>query len=338
MKKLIAISLIALTLVIAATLTHDVSAISKKEKKIRDDIRKKLDRALEGKYSNAEIISLKKFNSNSTVTIWNKTKAAPIPPPVPPTCLPTEHLENGKCVPNETPSPLNSTDVCMSGDIEGTSVIDEMGTQGCDLTVALGDLGYDSNLAAFKKQNWDKCVIGNHDAAEDGSDKLYKEALAYCGDSWFMKIGNSTLLMGFNTNGNLNTQLGTAQDKVMDPVFMSGINNVHIITHKPCVVPPASHHPVEAKVKTFCDSLKDKVPAGVKVYFDASHNHVMAQTKDGLKNEAGGGGRSHYDCGTNAEWVFCNDKNYGFLKYTIGNDGTTASEFITTSGSVLYPK
>ena len=104
--------------------------------------------------------------------------------------------------------------------------------------------------------------------------------------------------MGFNTNGNLDTQLGTAQGLVTNPTFMQGIKDLFILSHKPCFTSPNSHHPVESKVKTLCDSLAHYIPTGIKVYYIAGHNHQMASTVDGLKFISGGGGRSHYSCGT----------------------------------------
>jgi len=35
----------------------------------------------------------------------------------------------------------------------------------CNLKIGLGDLGYGSDLSYFKSLNFNKCVIGNHDAA-----------------------------------------------------------------------------------------------------------------------------------------------------------------------------
>ena len=40
---------------------------------------------------------------------------------------------------------------------------------------------------------------------------IVKEAPAYCGDWWNVKIGNAAMLFGFNTNGDLNKQLKTAR-------------------------------------------------------------------------------------------------------------------------------
>jgi hypothetical protein len=340
MKQLFVVSLIILTLVLAPTLTQDLFAKKKSaDSKAKDAIIKALGKAVEGKFSKIELSSFKLFDSNVTVTYWNKTSGPVIPPP-PPKCLPTEHLENGKCVPNTTPSTANSTIVCMVGDIGGTAVSAQMDKQGCDVKIGLGDLTYKSTIDNFVKLKFDKCVVGNHDANENAKgDPIVKQALLLCGESWWLKVGNSTLFMGFNTNGNLDTQLGAAQDFLTNTTFMQGITNVHFLSHKPiCMTPPNSHHPLELPA-TFCDSLLHYVPAGVKVYFENGHNHVLAQTKDGQTSTVGGGEKSHYGCGTNAIWVFCNNNDFGFLMIIIDNhNGNQVSKFISTSGTQLYPK
>ena len=43
-------------------------------------------------------------------------------------------------------------------------------------------------------------------------------------------------------------------------------------------------------MKAFCDSLASYIPAGIKVYYVAAHNHQLASTIDGTKFISGGGG------------------------------------------------
>jgi len=132
------------------------------------------------------------------------------------------------------------------------------------------------------------------------------------------------MLFGFNTNGNLEDQLVAAKK-----VSLKGIKNVFVMSHKPCYTSPNSHHPVEPNVKAFCDSLASSIPAEIKVYYIAAHNHQLASTTDGTKFISGGGGRSHYECGTDAVWNFCDNKNYGFLEITINTiNGNIASNFV----------
>ena len=61
----------------------------------------------------------------------------------------------------------------------------------------------------------------------------------------------------------------------------------------------------------------------------------MSQSKDGLYKQIGSGGRSHYTCGTNTDFPWCNNVNYGFLQYTIKPDGTTTWQWIDYNGRVL---
>ena len=68
-------------------------------------------------------------------------------------------------------NPISNTNkIAIVGDISGTSVRDSIKELTPDLVVTLGDLGYKSSLSTFKKDysifNL-KCVVGNHDSAED---------------------------------------------------------------------------------------------------------------------------------------------------------------------------
>jgi hypothetical protein len=293
---------------------HLDSAIAKsKDSKARNDFIKKAGRAVEGKWSKIEISNMSLFGSNSTITFYNKTKTVIIPP------TPTPE-------PTPTPTPTgNTTTVCTVGDLSGSTVPNKM--KGCDVKIGIGDLGYSKDLSYFKGLNFDKCVIGNHDAKEDGdSDPIVKEALAYCGDHWTLAIGNGTLLIGMNTNGDIPSQI-TAINQALQ--IASGIKTVVLISHKPCYTSPNSHHPVESNIKTLCESLVNSIPQGLKVYYVAAHNHQMASTVDGLKFVSGAGGRSHYACSTDNIWNFCDDKNYGYLEMKIdNNNGNIGTKFV----------
>lgn len=328
-----------LALFLAPTLTHDLFAKSK-DSKAKDAIIKALGKSVEGHYAKISEMSYQLFGSNNTVVFWNKT-TGPVVPPSPPTCLPTEHFENGKCVPNVIPTNTTGSVVAIVGDVSGTAVRDGIKKVNPDLVIVVGDLGYQSSLSWFKSNYYNafdhvRCVVGNHEDTEDGSASLLKEAKALCGESWYQKVGNATLFIGVNTNGNLDTQLGSVQDLLMNTVFMDGITNVHFVSHKPiCSTPPNSHHPLELD-KTFCNNLIQYTPTGVKIYFDNGHNHVYAETKDDLTKTVGSGGKSHYSCGTNAVWIYCNNKDYGFLAYTINaTNGDSVSHFYGTTGKVI---
>jgi len=280
----------------------------------------------------AYIFSVEAIDNNGSSTLKSVTVNAVLSAPIP--------------IPVPTPQPTSNQTlkVIMTGDIEnspaGIAVFNQIKVQNPDNVIILGDLGYQSNLAWFKSTygtlgNKINCVIGNHESSnEDGSASLQAEATAYCADSYYIKK-NHVLFLGFNTNGNLNTQLGSAQQLVMNPDFMNGIKSVHIMSHKDCAAPPNSHHTVESKVLTFCNSLKAKIPTNVKVYFDQAHNHVMSASVDGTYKQIGAGGKSHYTCGVSAAFPFCDNVHFGFLEYIIKPDGTTTSSFMDYNGKVI---
>ena len=337
----VAILLVALVISIALIPHNFVQAATSSDvkKKVIDAI----SRQVEGDWSHLKLVIIREAGQ-ARVTVYNTTKpitppVTPPPPVPPPTCLPNQHLENGVCVANPPTPTGNISKVCLLGDIDGTSITSKMtgSGSGCNLKIGLGDLTYKSDLADFKKLNFNRCVIGNHDAPEDGSSSIYTEALAYCGDSWYQKIGKATLVMGFNTNGDLTKQVSTASNVLLNTETMKDIKTLAVVTHKPCYTNPNAHHPVEAKVKTFCDKLQANTPTGVKTIYIAAHNHVLSSTVDQTKFTAGGGGRSHYSCGTDTVWTFCDAENYGYLELTVdNNNGNTVGHFIGSDGKVLH--
>jgi len=296
-------------------------------------------------------------------------------PPQPPTCSPTQFyntttkqcqdkpITDPNCPPtqfyNDTskqcqnlppvtpppqPQPAPTTiKVIMLGDVadgsSGTSVFNAVKAQNADNIIILGDLGYASSLSWFKQTygslgNKLNCVLGNHEAAnEDGSSSLESETKKYCANSYYIKK-NSVLFLGFNTNGDLTGQATSAGKLLQSSSFMQGIKSVHIMSHKGCAVPPNSHHTVE--VKSFCDAIKAKIPSTVKTYYDSAHNHVMSSSTDGVYKQSGAGGKSHYECGTDSQFNWCNNSSYGFLVYTIKPDGTTTWQFVDYNGRVLH--
>jgi hypothetical protein len=228
--------------------------------------------------------------------------------------------------------------VALVGDLDGNRVVDAVAKSKSDYNIALGDLGYDSSLSWFKNA-WgglenSKCVIGNHDSPEDGSEAIYREARALCGEFWFEKVANSTLFIGFNTQGNLQTQLASAQ-ALVSGADMEGIKNVVLVSHKPCATPPKSHHGVESNVKVFCDGVKSKLPSGINLYGVAAHNHFMSQTADGKWFVSGAGGRSHYEGQTGSGWDYFNNHDDGYLVMQITN-GNIGSFFYGVNGGLIH--
>lgn len=336
--KVILATIIITVLLSAAVLGH-VDAKSK-DSKAKDAIIKALGKAVEGKYSKIDLMSVSKLNDSSSVFFYNKTKG-PITPPVPvPIPCPTGSVViNGGCVP-PTPSPPNPpplptgevTTICLAGDLSGNAVPSAM--KDCNMKIGLGDLGYKSDLSYFKGLKFDKCVIGNHDALEDGSSAIYQEALAYCGDHWSLKTANNTvLILGFNTNSDPSIQISWAKSIMSDSKNMQNVKTVIVISHKNGHVFPNAHHPAEAK-SLYSQIEQIQLPTGVKLFEISGHNHDLAQ--GGNWYIAGAGGRSHYACGTDALWTFCNNSNYGYLKLTIDNkNGAITSAFYDTNNKKL---
>ena len=288
---------------------HDLQAKSK-DTKAKDAIIKAIGKSVEGKYSTIKLIQLSKSNVSGYVIAYNTTKATPTPPPPVP--------------PNPPPTPTGpTTKVCLVGDLKGSTVPSKM--KDCNLKIGLGDLGYGSDLSYFKGLHFDKCVAGNHDTKEDGSSSLESETIAYCGDHWSQKIANgTTLLIGINTNGDSTSQKNFVQSAISQNLQ---VKTIVIMSHKGGHVPPNSHHPAEAA--NLYAQLESIIPANVHLYEVYGHNHVSSSTP--IKNwyQAGAGGKSFYECGTDSVWTYCDNKTLQYLELTVdNNNGNTAAKFV----------
>jgi predicted phosphodiesterase len=307
--------LLVLVVVSMIVLPHSFVDAKSKDKKAKSAIIKAIGKAVEGKYSTIKLIQLSKSNVTGYVLAYNNTKAVP-----PPVVLPNPP-------PNPPPTPSgNISKVCLVGDLSGSTVPNLMKANGCDLKIGLGDLGYQSDLSYFKGLKFDKCVVGNHDATEDGSSAIYKEALAYCGDHWSLKIVNgTTLILGFNTNGDITTQVQSAKTAISQN---PQVQNIILVSHKGGHVPPNSHHPAEAS--TLYKQLEPLIPSSIKLYEIFGHNHVSSAAPSKNWYQAGAGGKSFYSCGTDdVVWTYCDNKSLQYLELTISNsDGATAAKFI----------
>ena len=341
----------------------NAATLTQKDNEAKQTIITNMSNSVDHKYSRYDLITGSMKGDNSTFVIYNNTGNQTVPPPV--VCGPGTHEENGACVPDVprcpdnqvwnatsqqcedkpvTPPPKptgNVTKINLAGDFLGTGTMNAMAKLDAILNLALGDMGYQKDLntfmSNFNKLPGHKCTPGNHDQAEDGSAALAKSSSEYCGDIWMQKVANdTTLIVGYNTNGNLDTLLGTAQGALMNAQFMDGVKNVVLVSHKPCEVHPNAHHGVESNVKTFCQSFDAKVPAGVKIYHVSAHNHEIASTKDGHNFLVGGGGQTtHRGCGTDSTWNFCKTQS-GFLQLEINNDsGEIKGTFYNTNGGVI---
>lgn len=338
MNKLLALCVTAILVIALITSTSHAFAITSSEakKKITDAIAKEV----EGDWSKLKLVIIRE-SGQSRVTIWNTTKPIPIPPVI---CPQGQHVENGICVPDTTPTSV--TKVALVGDISGITVRDAIKKRNPDLVIGLGDLTYSSTLSSFKDNYGNtfgaklRCVIGNHDSTEDGSSAIYIEAKQYCHEVWYVKLQGGAIFIGFNSNGDLSTngnQFNYIKGLLTNTTLMNGVKTVHIDSHKPCFKnPPNMHHNIESNVKTFCSNILSVMSSSVTVYFENGHNHVVAKSANGLWYTSGGGGRSHYSCGTNSEWPFCNNQKYGFLELTIDKtSGATVGTFYDTGGNKL---
>ena len=281
------------------------------------------------------------FNTTS-----NQCEVIPNPNPDNQTETPTD---------NQTIPQITEAKIIGVGDVEcsgdGLKVLNQIKKENPTLVLNLGDLCYDSSTSNYLSSwgtlgNLLACVIGNHDAEEDGSAELYKDFLAYCGNDYFVKQAGF-LVQGLNTNDNdagLKSQAQQFTSRLKNATFMEGTHTVIVASHKAiCETPPNSHHPVteDAKAKAvktiFCVPIKDAVPAGVKLIFLNGHNHIMAQGQQGgiTYVESGAGGRSHYECGTNTIFNMCNNTKWGYWMIEGSVNGTASFGFKDINGGVV---
>jgi predicted phosphodiesterase len=241
----------------------------------------------------------------------------------------------------------------------GTTRIDAVGDLDCsnglhdqikkdkpDYFIALGDLCYNPDLSEFHS-TWNDinngkefaCVIGNHDAEEDGNPTIFKQVQQYCKDHWYRKVaGGTTLLLGLDTNGDIQSQILWGQNLVTDQSIMKGVKTVIFFSHKMAHSPP-SHHHVESSTIELYEKIQSSIPKGIGIYEVAGHNHIMAESKNGHWFVSGAGGESHYQGFTTvSDWPFVNDKDYGYLQLQIdNNDGNVIStHFYGLDGGLIH--
>ena len=263
---------------------------------------------------------------------------------------------------NVTNSGNVNSSIIRAGKINDTTnitVIDTVGDIDCSnnlpaqvekdnptLFIAIGDLCYKKDLTKFKNTYADlkdgkklACLIGNHDSEEDGNLIILNQTQEYCGDHWYRKIANDTiLLIGLNTNGDTILQTKWGQSLVTNATLMKGIKNVLLLAHKPAHTPPESHHPAESSTIRMISNIEGNISKSIQVYEIAAHNHFMAESSDGRWFITGAGGRSHYEGTTNLEWPFVNKIDYGYLQFKINNtDGKVLStQFYGLDGRLIH--
>ena len=250
--------------------------------------------------------------------------------------------ETEACVINTPPpQPLKDIKAVVVGDVyDGTSgkaVYEQIKKQNADYVFVLGDIynkvdWFKASYGSLGDKMW--CVIGNHDADnEDGSAEVEKVMLEFCVNSYWIKYGGNLFLL-YNTNDNQNTLIDGTKKVFSNSTITNGVKNVFVLGHKGCQVPPNSHHPA-GEIKALCDYLKSNI--SVKAYYITAHNHVYSENKDKTIIQTGAGGKSHYTCGTNVEFPYCNNSSYGFVLLNIKADGSAVtSSFIDYNGVVKH--
>ena len=265
-------------------------------------------------------------------------------------CIPGYHEdETESCVidteepgPGPEPTPeASTTSIVVMGDVKGNTgikVSDAAKKENADNYVTVGDSGY-TKTTEYYNTNFEQklgpgkndCVIGNHDEEEDGSAQLGKDFAKLCGDHWSRVTANgTTLLVGLNTNGDRQTQI----DYYKDVVDNGNYSNILVFSHKNGHIPPNSHHPAEAAA--LYKAVEDSTPDNIRLLQIYGHNHIMGAAWVKGWFIIGAGGASHYSCGTNETWTFCNNDDYGYLKIVINNNNAAlTAAFYDINGKIL---
>ena len=243
-------------------------------------------------------------------------------------------------------STKDTTKIDAAGDLDCSNGLhDQIKNDKPDYFIALGDLCYNPDLSKFENTWKDfssgegfACIIGNHDAEEDGNSKIFKQAQEFCNDHWYRKVaGGTTILLGINTNGDIQNEILWGQKTLSNQDIMNGVKTVIIFSHKMAHSPP-SHHQVESSTKELYEKIQAKIPNGVGIYEVVGHNHIMAESKNGHWFVSGAGGASHYDASTDPDWPFVNDKDYGYLQIQIDNTNgeITSTHFYGLDGTLIH--
>ena len=246
----------------------------------------------------------------------------------------------------EHKSVSDTTKIDAVDDLDCSNTLhDQIEKDNPDYFIALGDLCYNSDLTEFQNKwndfNGEKgaCVIGNHDAEEDGNPNLFKQAQEFCKDHWYRKVaGGTTLLLGLDTNGDVQNEIVWGQKVLSDQNIMIGVKTVILFSHKMAHSPP-SHHHIESSTIELYQKIQSSIPHGIEVYEVAAHNHIMAESKNAHWFVSGAGGESHHqDSSTNSVWSFVNDKDYGYLQIQIDNNNgnVVSSHFFGLGGELIH--
>ena len=239
------------------------------------------------------------------------------------------------------------TIIDAAGDLDcSNNLHDQVKNDKPDYFVALGDLCYKSNLSDFKETFGDfkkadklKCVIGENESEKIGNKKIFKEAQKYCGDHWHFKTAdNSVLLIGLNTDGDIDVQSQWAQSLVTNGKLMKGVESVMLFIHKPVHTPSGSEHQAENSIVQMYSKIENKLPQGIQVYEISAHNHFMAESDNNRWFISGAGGGEKLDnINSSSQWPFVNDEKEGYLKIKIDEDNgkIISSQFYGIDGKII---
>jgi predicted phosphodiesterase len=246
-----------------------------------------------------------------------------------------------------------------NGNSKEVTIIDTAGNLDCsnkmhdqvkkdkpDYFVALGNLCSGSDLSDFKdtyndfkNDNKLKCIIGDRESEKSGNQELFSETKKYCGDHWHLKTANKKVLMiGFNTDGDIDSQTDWGQSLVSDSKLMKGIKSILLFGHKAAHTPPESELQDENIVQMYSE-IKSKATEDVKFYEIAAHNHLMAESENGRWFISGAGDGDESGSGkTSSKWIFVNTEEEGYLKIKINdnNGKISSSHFYNLDGKLIH--
>ncbi len=237
-----------------------------------------------------------------------------------------------------------TVDLAAAGDFscgsEGKKTVTKMKSAEPDLLAFLGDLSYASSEKCFLNQlsGLDKAtlaiIVGNHDAAEDGSAKNTKEITDFTGKKTFYRMNDPTGKVDLFV---LDTQQKLGRDTPQYNWLAGELANSDawykvVAFHKPAASCTCKHSPsglYSVLQELFVANHVDLVLQG------HNHNYQRFTQTDGVVwILVGTGGKSSYTLKTPSDefpvTARAFDKTNGFLKLAFAADSTAVHEFSGT--------
>jgi len=177
-------------------------------------------------------------------------------------CPEDEHLEDGQCVPNGSPTIPDPITAAMAGDIGcssagGLTTLLAGSIEDLNLFVADGDLSYTSSIDCFTDDldaeeltDRTQITIGNHDDEEDGSSRLRTDFISYFG---IPSVGYYSfdmqnihfLMMDTQSSYSINSaQYTFARNDLIQASQNASIDWIVVCYHKPSMTMPTDHAPL----------------------------------------------------------------------------------------------